>query len=119
MIPIISLLIAGWLFHRLALAHDKDGRKFAFIGVSIYTVTFLLILLIVIHLFADDLDNIQRDFFLRSYLHELFFSIDFWGLLINHLPPFLIVFIVYKVIEYRWKQQETDKTKNKEELLDN
>ncbi len=120
MIPLTFLIITCWLFYRLAWAYDKSEWKFAFIGAIVYTVLLLCVLYGLAVLFSEETEGNTWEFFRIELQIWLFsFAFDMITFLITFVPIAVIFFVIYKAIEYRWKQQESDKSKNKEELLDN
>ena len=57
--------------------------------------------------------------FLLTYLQILFFEfrIDLLSIAVIFVPIATFFLIIYKTIEYRWKQEEKDRSKD-QELLD-
>lgn len=118
MVPLFFLLVSGWLFYRLAWSYNKNGWKFALIGITIYAVL-LFIVSYVLSFWASIDTGASVSQFLLIHL-QLLFNFGFDLIIIGYtlIPVAVIFFIVYKAIEYRWKQQEKSKSKELE-LLDN
>lgn len=118
MFAILFLLIAGWLFYRLAWSYDKNTWKSTFLGIAIYSLLLFSVSYVLSFLISMGTEIPASNFLLIHLQLLLSFRFNLLTNAFTFIPVAIIFFLIYKVIEYRWKQQETNKPIANREVLD-
>lgn len=116
MILFVALIIVGWCFYRLAWKLDKNTLLYTLSAIGAYLVLLLLTIYVFAVLFSFETGIPVNESFLIEI--EIFFM-HFYLLqiLIFLLPPAILLFTAYKIIEYRAKG--ASKINRGSDLLDN